>query len=98
MATVPERTHERTIGAARGQWSALCEYFDELSPWLLVAAYAALYAGLLAGAAVGAVYLSVALSGMAGFVVFLTLGLGLVAAVPAAARRLLVLGLNATEA
>lgn len=98
MATVPDRTRETTIGAIRGQWTALCEYLDELSPWLLVAAYAALYAGLLAGAALGAVYLSVALSGMAGFVAFLTLGFGLVAAAPAAARRLLVLGLNAMEA
>lgn len=98
MATVLERTHETTIGAARGQWRALCDYLAEISPWLLVAAYAALYAGLLGGAALGAVYLSVALSGMAGFVAFLTVGLGLVAAVPAAARRLLVLGLNAMEA
>lgn len=98
MATIPERTHETSIGAVRGQWAALCEYLEEFSPWLLVAAYAVLSAGLLAGAALAAVYLSVAVSGMAGFVVFFTVGLGLVAAVPVAARRLFALVLNAIEA
>lgn len=90
MGTISEQASELTLGSVSDHWASLCEHLGEISPVLLGAVYVVLYAGLLGGAALAAVYLSTAVGGMAGTIVFLTGGLGLVAAVPVAARRLIV--------
>lgn len=98
MSTVSERLHESTIGAGYAWWTALLDRLEQLSPWLVVVAYAAVYAALLAGAASAALYLAALLSGAIGTVVFFTAGLGLVAAAPAAARALFARILDARAA
>lgn len=90
MATASEQTSETTLGTVSDHWASLCEHLVAISPVLLGAVYVVLYAGLFGVAAITAVVLSMAIGGMAGFVVFLTGGLGLVAAVPVAVRRLVV--------
>lgn len=97
MGTVPEQAAETSLGSARDHWTSLCEHLGEISPLLLGVVYVVLFAGLLGGAALASVYLATAIGGMAGSVVFLTLGVGLVAAVPVAARRLIVRVATASE-
>lgn len=97
MGTVPEQASEPTLGSVSDHWTSLCERLGEISPLLLGAVYVVLYAGLLGSAALAAVYLSTAIGGMAGSIVFLTGGVGLVATAPVAARRLIVRVDTATQ-
>lgn len=97
MGTISEQGSEPTLGSVSHYWARLREHLGKISPLLLGAVYVVLYAGLLGGAALAAVYLSTAIGGMAGSIVFLTGGLGLVAAVPVAARRLIVRVDTATQ-
>lgn len=90
MATVSERVRESTIGAGRRRWTALLGRLPRGSLWLVVAAYLVVYAVLLVGAASAALYLGAILPGAAGAVVFLTVGLVLVATAPTATRILFV--------
>lgn len=98
MATVSDRMHESTVGAVRGGWAALGALLERGWLWLGVAAYGVVNAVLLVGAALAAVYLAGLIPGMAGIVVFLTVGLALIAAAPTAARRLFLRTLDAIEA
>lgn len=97
MATVPERLHESPVGAVRGLWVALCDRLEQVSPLLVVAAYVVVYAVSVVGAAIGALYLGAVIPGVAGGVVFLTVGLVILAAAPTAVRRLFVRVMEATE-
>lgn len=97
MATEPERMHEATIGTGHGYWTALIDRLEELSPWLVVVAYAVVHIGALAGAALAALYLAEMLSGAAGVAVMFTGGVGLIAAAPAVVRALFERILDVTE-
>lgn len=97
MATVSERLHESTIAAGRRRWTALLDQLEQLSPWLVVVAYAVVYTVLLAGAASAALYLGTLLPGVVGAVAFFTVGLALIAAAPTAARALFTTILDARD-
>lgn len=97
MATAAERVHESTISAGRAHWTALIDYLDQLSPWLVVAAYAVVYTMTLATAALATLALGAALSGMLGVAVFFTGGVGLIAAAPAVAKAMFERVLDAHE-
>lgn len=97
MATVSDRMHESTVGAVRGTWSALSTLLARISRWLAVAAYGVVSAVMLVSAALAAVYLGVYIPGMAGVVVFLTVGLALIGAAPTAARWLIIRSMDAIE-
>lgn len=85
-ATSPGRMFERIDWAVNGGWTVLLDRVEEVSPWLLVGIYAVLYAALLLGATVAAVTLGTVLPHPLGALVFFTVGLGLIAAAPVAAR------------
>lgn len=97
MATVSRRIHESTVGAARGARSALATRVERSSLLVVLAAYSVVYVVVFAGAAITALYLGELIHGIAGGVVFLTVGLGLMAAAPTATRKLLVRILEARE-
>lgn len=97
MATVSRRIHESTVGAARGARSALATRVERSSLLAVLTAYSVVYVVVFAGAAITALYLGKLIHGIAGGVVFLTVGLALIAAVPTATRKLLVRILEARE-
>lgn len=92
MATVFERTQESTVG---GAWVALVRQLERYQQWLLVGAYGAVYAAAMVGASTVAVAVGAILPGAVGVVAFFTVGLGLVAAAPVAARRFAIRALDA---
>lgn len=94
MATVPEETHEFTIDAVKEWWSGALDHLEEFAPWLVVGAsllaYLGLYAVVVGGAMIGSVYLALAVSGMARYVVFFLIGIPLVGTGHTLANRLYV--------
>lgn len=85
-------TQERTANNRLFAHRFPTESVDDLWTWLVFGAiavgYTGLSVGLVAVALITAVYLGTLLPGLTGVVAFLTVGLGLVAAAPVAARRL----------
>lgn len=92
MVTAPERTYGTIRDAVTGRWTDHPDRRNAIEAWLVAAtavlAYAALQVALMVGAAALAVYAGALVPGVAGGVVFLTLGLVVVAAAPVAARTL----------
>lgn len=98
MATASERIQETGHGAVNDRWTTALDRMARVSPWLLVGIYAVLYTVLLFGAAVAAVTLGAVLPGALGVLAFFTLGLGLIAVAPVAARGLFARTLDALDA
>lgn len=94
MATVPEETDETAIGVVREWWIAPLDHLESIVPWLVITgsliAYGGLHVVFMSGAMIAAVYLTIAVPGMAGFVVFFIIGIPLVVAGRLAAHRLFV--------
>lgn len=86
MATVTEHVHDTTIGAGYRYWDALVNWLEEVSPWLVVAAYGVLYTVLLLGSATAALYLGTILPRLVGALAFFTIGMVIIAAAPTATR------------
>lgn len=97
MATVPDRLHETPVGALREFWAALLRRLEQGSPLLVVAAYVVVYPVVLVGAAIAALYLGRAVPGVAGSVVFLTVGLLIIGAAPTAVHYLFARIVDALE-
>lgn len=102
MSTALERLHDTTLGAVRKQWTALLDRLAAVTPWLAVGlilvTYGVVYAVGLLAAGSAALYLAEVIPGVAGTMVFFTVGLAVIGAVPTAVRRLFVRVVDAIEA
>lgn len=100
MATT-HTTQERTTDGRQASLRFPSGEFEHRRHWLVVTAYAVgcalIHAGVLFSAGLAAAYLVALVPGIAGVVVFFTVGLGLIGAAPEIARRVCIVGLNALE-
>lgn len=100
MATT-HTTQERTTDTRQASPHFPLRKFDHRTYWLVITAYtvgyAMLFAGMLLGAGLAAVYLAALIPGIAGIVVFFTVGLGLIGAAPEIARLVGIVVLDALE-
>lgn len=90
MATT-HTTQERTTDDQHASPRFPSGEFEHRMHWLVVGAYAVgcavIFAGVLVSAGIAAAYLAALIPGIAGVVVFFTVGLGLISAAPEIARR-----------
>lgn len=100
MATT-HTTRKRTTDNRQASLRFPSGEFEPRRHWLIVTAYAVgcavIHGGVLLSAGLAAAYLVALIPGIAGMVVFLTVGLGLIGAAPGIARRLCIVGLDALE-
>lgn len=101
MATVPDETNDHSIGPAIERVISRPDELAAVGPWLVAVAallgYGVVHVVLIGGAIFASVYLTVAVPGMAGFVVFVLVGLPLVVSARIAAHRLFIHGMNTVQ-